>query len=226
MKRILFILIMILAFANSQIRKDVQEIMGDVHDDTNNALQSNVVTHFAKDDSMDAVITLDPGHHRVHIGKSFLYTYMDSDFDNGDTIIVAFVTPNSTDQLHFVGSVGNSSAAAVYFCEAPTIAATKGTNVNTYNRNRASTNASLVLSSKDSTATKLTLITAGDQSNNGTVLETYVIGSGKNKIAGATRDFNEWVLNEYVLYSLMVIGLANDGVLDLRIGYYENDPSE
>ena len=179
----------------------------------------------ALQDSTKALVTIDYAHHEVHDGSSFMYTYADADFDLGDSVIVAFVTPNSTEQLHFVGSAGNSSACTVYLCEAPTITAAKGTNVITYNRNRASADTSSILSSKDSTEQYVTLITAGDQSNNGTVLETYTLGSGKNKIAGATRDFNEWILNEYTKYSFMVIGTANDGILDLRIGWYEHTPT-
>ncbi len=212
MRKILFILMFGILFAQSDLGVTDGQLK----------MQNKMIDAF--DDTTRALTIIDYAHHEVHEGNQFMYTYFDSDFDNGDTIFFSFVTPDTTVQFHFVGSAGNSSACTVYFLEAPTITAGKGTDVVILNRNRASTATSLILSSKDSTVTKITYDIVGHLTNLGTTLEAYTLGSGKNKIAGATRDFNEWVLNEYTRYAFMVIGTANDGILDLRIGYYQHIP--
>ncbi len=221
MKRILFILIIAFAFINGQIRYSTQDVLNDVHDKTNNVLQQNVTVHYANDGMYDAVTTVNHEINSLNTGEAFNFTTVDADLDAADSLMVVFVTPNSDKDVHLNFTIRTTLAATYYLLEEPTITSGSGTDAVVIQMNRGSSTTSTILSSKDSTVTKVTVIALGLLSNLGTTLDSRTFSA-------VTQEFvsDEWVLNTYKRYAILLISSAENAVASINVRLIEHTPDD
>jgi hypothetical protein len=167
-----------------------------------------------------ALAVIQTEHYEVHQGHMFKVDTSDDDLDNTETLSVYLKTPDTTARIHMFYSVYSSGAATFELLEGPTVTSGTGSQLTIYNRERNSATASTVW---DNTGTpvvnkaSLNVTTTAD----GTQLHHEMLGSGKNKLAGDTRDANEWILKQNTKYVFRVTGDANDNRVNLILNFYE-----
>lgn len=221
MKNILFALIMILAFANGQIRYSTQDVLNDVHDKTNNAFKSSVTIHYANDGMFNAVTTVNQEINSLNTGEAFNFTTVDSDLDNVDSLMVVFVTPNSAKDVHLNFTIRTTLRATYYLLEEPTITSGSGTDAVVVQMNRGSSTTSTILSSKDSTVAKVTVIALGLLSSLGTTLDSRTFSAVNQEFVS-----DEWVLDTYKRYAILLIGETDNAVASINVRLIEHTPDD
>ncbi len=221
MKKILILIITIFAFANGQIRYSTQDVLNDVHDNTNDALQQSVTVHYANDGMYNAVTTVDHEINSLNTGEAFTFTILDGEVDTADSLMVSFVTPNSAKDIHLNFELRVNLAARCFLLEAPTITAGKGTDVAVIQMNRGSSVTATILSSKDSTATKVTYNAVGDLTGLGTTLDSYTFSTVNQEYIS-----KEWILDTYTRYAILLISDAENAIVAIKIRTVEHTPDD
>ncbi|MCP3684643.1 MAG: hypothetical protein GY861_18405 [bacterium] len=173
------------------------------------------------DQSTGATNIVEYAHHEIHGGSSYMVGSYDPDLDNGEKIIVAFKTPNTTKWLHLLILVDNSSESTLELLEAPTITNDTGTDLVVYNRNRNSGNTSGALNIKASPAAGFATL-GPTITATGTVIEAQMVGSGKEKVGGETRGTSEFVLKQNTIYAIRLTALADNGSANVLLDWYEH----
>ena len=221
MKKIMLIIIFIFGVCFGQIRYSTQDVLNDVHDKTNNALQSSVTKHYANDGMYDAVTVVDHLINSLNTGELFNFTIVDTDLDNVDSLIVAFVTPNSAKDVHLSFTIRTTLAGTYYLLEEPTITSGSGTDALVVQMNRGSSITSTILSSKDSTVAKVTVISLGILSGLGTTLDSRTFSA-------VTQEFvsDEWILDTYKRYAIMLISSTDNAFASINIRLIEHTPDD
>ena len=221
MKRILFILIIAFTFINRQIRYSTQDVLNDVHDNSNDAFGANVKVHYANDGMYNAVTAVDHLTNSLNTGELFNFTTVDSDLDNVDSLIVVFVTPNTAKDVHLNFTIRTTLAGTYYLLEEPTITSGSGTDVVVVQMNRGSSTTSTILSSKDSTVAKVSVIATGVLTGLGTTLDSRTFSA-------VTQEFvsDEWVLDTYKRYAIMLISSTDNAVASMNIRLIEHTPDD
>ena len=167
-----------------------------------------------------ALATISTSHYEIHEGDMFKVDVNDDDLDTNDTLSIYLKTPNTTARIHMFYSAYSSGATTFELLEGPTVTAGTGSQLAVYNRDRNNANVSTVL---DNTATpvanktSLNVTTTAD----GTQLHHEMLGSGKNKLSGDTRDANEWILKQNTGYVFRITGDSNDNRVNLILNFYE-----
>jgi len=178
-------------------------------------------TVMAQDASTLATTVISYEHHEVHSGSMYSVQVLNPDLDNGDTLNIAFTTPNTTKWFHMLILVDNSSESRLELHEAPTVTNGSGDTLVVYNHNRNSVKTSTMLSID---ASAISARASGNVATTvaGTILYSEQIGSGRNKIAGESRAINEWILDQNATYCVMLIGLADNGSANVLLNWYEH----
>ena len=116
MKKILILLIFAFAFINGQIRYSTQDVLNDVHDNTNDALQSSVTKHYANDGTFDGIIVISPPHHKLHEGNHFEVAGSFS-LASADTSLIVFDVADTTKYSHMLFSFDVLAATTIVVSE-------------------------------------------------------------------------------------------------------------
>ncbi len=178
---------------------------------------------FSQDAVTHAMRCISYPHSEAHAGSMYSVSVLNADLDNGDTLSLAFTTPNTAKWFHMIVLCDNTSESRVEICEDATL--TNGTADDTLvamNHNRNKTNRISGALSIDGTPVAASVSLNATCSNAGTILQQEMIGSGRNRLAGDSRSVNEWILKQNSTHIIQLIGLANDGVANLIINWYEH----
>ncbi|MCP4708907.1 MAG: hypothetical protein GY869_09805, partial [Planctomycetes bacterium] len=151
--------------------------------------------------------TISYAHHEVHEGDAYKVEVNDIDLDNNNEISIAFKTPATGPWCHIFPIAATSGESRFECLEAPTITAESGSTKAIINRNRNSLNVSAVVDN-DAAASLATI--NGTITGDGTVICDEVMGEGKNKSGGQSRDQAEIILKADTLYAFRITALQND----------------
>lgn len=160
-------------------------------------------------------------HAELHDGSSFHFGVIDDDLDNGEELIIAFRTPNTTKWAHLILDVNNTSGSLLEFMESPTITVDSGIQSPIFNRNRNSSTISGIQSIE-------TVPVSGQMTINpiitidGIVLQPDLISAGKEKLQGGNRGENEWLLKQDTIYAVRLTGTADNGKANINLNWYEH----
>lgn len=148
------------------------------------------------DPFFDNPVTISHTHHQIHQGNTFKALEMVA--LGTSTLKYAFVT--TTDRPHLIIScdVFDGSARVDLYKDATF---TGGTTIPIFNKNF------------NSATTPLSTITSGVTSTDGTLVESFYVGTGKDS-AGASRVDSEWILEPSSIYRIDFVGLVSADVIN------------
>ncbi len=177
------------------------------------------------DASTNKQIVIDYGHHELHDGNSFSCHYAQDVTDTNDRSVIAFTTPADKD-MHMLVLVSASAAADFFILEGATGTTIGATDLTVYNRDRNSTNTSLV-TSIDGTLGSVSYysLTTDTAITGGTELYHEHIGAGRQgqAVSGASRVSSEWILKKSTVYDIELKSLdANDNSHHVECTWYEH----
>ena len=169
-----------------------------------------------------ALMSMSYEHHEIHAGSMFEATISDADFDANDTINICFKTAPGDKKLHMVADPDSSLLATFTILEGATVTADSGTEAAPYNRNRDSSNTSIIYDitaapSQNSYSYNCTI------TDDGTTIHSEAIGSGGRGVVFGRRDANEWVLASDTVYGFRLTRSAatDNGIGFLTLIWYE-----
>lgn len=184
------------------------------------------------DNSTFALNTIEYEHHEVHSGSSYHVGYsVVTANSNDDVTAIMFTTPNTTKWIHIIATFNCSNPAEAVILENPTLAdAGDGSDKLVLNRNRNSSNTSMVQSLEDTpTVGSVTTMNEAEWTavgvSGGTELEHEFLqgGDGKKAVGGVSRGTQEWVLDQGKTY---VFYLQNTGAAEnthsISLDWYEH----
>ena len=180
-------------------------------------------THYA--------IFMDVDHHKVHEGEAFYAFYNNDTTNTGEMTCIGLNTPNTTKWAHMVLEVTATSLTTIGIYEAPSIDNGEGTAFVTVNRNRNSTETSLLTSIlvtpvANNVTTYNETQAAGANITKTTPVYTKVIGQTGNpatKAGGASRGAVEYILKQNTQYAFCgTAGDANDNNMHIELEWYEH----
>lgn len=198
-----------------------QDVDNAVYDNTNGALQTNVIVHYANDGMYNAVTTVNQEINSLNTGEAFTYTILDDEVDAADSLIVSFVTPNSDIDIHLNFEMRVSKAARCFLLETPTMTAALGTDAAVIQMNRGSAVTSTILSSSDSTVAEVTYHNAGHITGLGTTLDSYTFSTVNQEYIS-----EEWILDTYKRYAILLISDTEDAIVAIKIKIIEHTPDD
>lgn len=176
-------------------------------------------------DDMDAVtghgIRIDHVHAEGHEGSSYQVSNSQTE-NNDDTIIIAFKTPVTAPRMHMLLRIRASLEANVVFLEAPAITNGSGTDLTPMNRERASSNTSLVRNIEAApTANRVTLDPT--ITDDGLTIAEEHFGI-RQTAGGVSRSEAEWILKANTIYAIRVTSEAASNDLNVALNWYEETP--
>ncbi|MBU1173048.1 MAG: hypothetical protein KKD44_26090 [Proteobacteria bacterium] len=164
------------------------------------------------DDVDQAKINIDLVHHKIHEGKFFSISIIDTDVDTEAPKYLRITAPNTSTRIHFTGQVYVTAASLIEFFEDPTIS-TAGDALTEYNNNRNSDNPSTATTFEDTTV-----------SNDGTRIDSGRAGGAARpnfRIGGETARRNEWILKQGEDYVLKITPDADNTEVVVSLTWYE-----
>ena len=181
------------------------------------------------DAATETLQTIEYEHHEVHSGSSYT-AHFDNITTNDDDhrTAIGLITSGTTKWVHLVAEVSASSPAEFFILEGPTINNDAGTQATIYNRNRNSTNSSLVTDiSASPTANKFeTYIEANLATlTGGTKIEHILLagGEGPKAVGGSARGQAEWILDAGVKYVFVIQNIgASINYHEIHLDWYEH----
>lgn len=186
------------------------EIFGKISDSESRVPRIDASTHVLE--------VIDTGHHEVHDGVHFTYTYIDADFDIVDAKTILIITPNTTKWAHMIFEVESERDTNVKLYLNTAVAGHGSAGALTaYNNNGNSV-----------TSNDTTLNDSDGAGADGTLIyETQFglsTGAGAHTLVGGGdgRAENEWVLKQNSKYLFVVTTGSDDSSLALRISWYEH----
>jgi hypothetical protein len=177
------------------------------------------------DNSTNKLVTVEYEHHELHDGNMFSCHYIQSVTDTNDRSVIAFTTP-ADKEVHMIIHASASAAASLIVLEGAVGTSAGATDLTVYNRDRNSTNTSLLTSIDGTTgAVSYYTLTTDTAITGGTELYSEYIGAGKTgqAAAGSSRGTNEWILKKSTVYDFELKSLdANDNSHNLELVWYEH----
>lgn len=173
----------------------------------------------AEVDSLSKLLgTITRAHKAIHDGISYAVIHQATKA-SAETLIVSFKTPDTTARLHFFIKARASGEANFVFLEESVVTAGSGTEKATINRDRNSSNTSVIIDNADpATVGNITL--DGTITDDGTIIFEEHFGSGKSVI-GQSRGDNEFILKQNTQYAIRLTSEANGNDVELILDYYE-----
>jgi len=178
------------------------------------------------DASTHALLVIGYEHHEIHDGRGYVIGTYDADLDTDDELIIAFKTPDTLRYLHVLVDVENTVAGLFEILEGATITNGTGSDLQSFNANRNSSNVSGILNIEASP-------TAGKASKNptitddGTAIWQEILGATKQQGAlssGGGR--HEFVLAPNTIYAFRLTGNADNGIASIDLSWYEHIDKE
>ena len=158
------------------------------------------------DSLIDARVTIDSGHNKIHAGKHFVVSGQ-ATLASAAVQDILFTVPAGK-YSHVLFTIRSTGEANSYLSENPTVSE-NGTLQPAINRNRVSANTSDISVHRSPTV-----------STPGTTLISYHFGSGQTS-GGDARANNEWIFNEG-LYLLRITSEAANNDVSWIVDWYEN----
>lgn len=184
------------------------------------------INRLAKFDNKFRVpMVVDSAHHEVHEGCAYLATLLNTSMASGSTSIIAFKTPNTTTQLHFIFEFASKAEAHMELIEGPTWSTGSGSQLSIINRDRNSADTSLVLEDTGGGFTATSNLISDPTTFTGTsILEVPYTWSTKQADTGKGRDLSEFILKQNSTYGLRLIADAASNAGQITLNWYEHTP--
>lgn len=155
---------------------------------------------------------IDTTHQKIHEGRAFIVTDVDTDVDIAGPKYYRFTTPNTDVEIHFVFSVFCNAAAVIQFYENPTINAA-GTEMTAYNMYRDNSQSATLTARYDCTTTSDgTLIYSGRVGTSGVPV------SNSGGVGGSRHEF---ILKQNEDYVLKITTVADNNATAVDFTWYE-----
>jgi len=178
----------------------------------------NIVTI---DQATQSITIIEFEHHMVHEGDSFISDGVDTVMGNGDTLILAFKTPDTTKWPHLVIMGWALARAHVDIIEGPTWNTGTGAQEPTYNRNRNSTTTSTLL--EDTTGAFLdndALVLNPNGLAGGTVIHHFYFNAKKSG-GDLSRGLIELMLKQNTTYAIRLTSYEANNAGQIELDWYE-----
>jgi hypothetical protein len=176
------------------------------------------LSYIRVDGSTDALTTIDYAHHEIHAGSHFMVQRSDT-LATGDTIAIAFTTPNTDLEQHTIWTIYGSGAITLDMIDDVT-SYTGGTATTPHNFNHRSTKTSTSATKAGSDGVLIDPIVI----TGGSAYELTRIGSGnKSGGSGGTREEHILAKNEITIFRVTAVG--NGIVASLSVEWYEHTPN-
>jgi hypothetical protein len=145
----------------------------------------------------------------------------DATLNNGNTLILSFLTPDTTRWAHMIVMGRGSGEANIQVIEAANVTDNTGAAHPVYNRNRNSANVTTLIdtSTNPDTAGQITLgatVGAG-----GTVIYEEHFGAGNTR-SGETRGISEIIMKQNTQYAVVFTSEANSNDSEIILDWYEH----
>lgn len=160
------------------------------------------------DEATGAITSIDYAHHEIHEGCSYIVQENDDDLDNGQTLDLTVITPNTTSWMHSVWSAEGTKAIHIFVYEGVTtnISGVARTPVN---RDRNSSNMPSGIFREGDTFVAL-----------GTLLWQW--HTGDKKISGIGEERDEFLLRQNTQYLFRIESEVNDNAVTGQLSFYEH----
>ena len=185
------------------------------------------------DDATNGKIVIDFDHHEIHEQDSYTMHYQNDTTNISEMTVIAFITPDTTQEIHLVAIAESDDVAEFAIYETPSIDRGEGTDLDIWNRNRNGP-ASGAVSSLASPVTvgfasKLNEATAAAANiTTTTQIHHEHLGSSGSPVTstgGATRGTSEFVLKRNTEYAVVLSALTdNDSVHNMQVNFYQHTP--
>jgi len=177
------------------------------------------------DASTNKVVVVTHEENYLHEGIAFTCHYAQEVTDTNDRSIIAFTTPANI-EIHMLAHVTSTAASDFFIIEGAVGTAAGATDLTVFNRDRNSTNTSL-MTSIDGTLGSVSYysLTTDTAITGGTTLYHEHIGAGKTgqAAAGGGRGTEEWILKKSTVYDIELMALdANTNAQHLELVWYEH----
>ena len=162
------------------------------------------------------LVTMDLGHHYVHVEKAF-YVKSSITLASDATVDVRLVAPNTAIRVHVYPTFDTTAETQYIIYEGVTLEAA-GTTVTPLNRDRNSTSVATTAVSAIENAS-VALANADTGIGAATIIFQGVTGSGR-KIGGGATPFEGHILKQNTIYSFRLVANA-ESTCDYILNWYE-----
>ena len=174
----------------------------------------------------DRIDRIEGEHDRIHEGVSFTVNLVDISMGDGDTINIAFKTPNTLKRLHMIMDWSTLAGGHLELIEAPTWGNQTGTSIAIINRYRGSTVTSGLEHDLDTTAfvaeSKVSAnVTTILTTNATTVQASYLFSAASNKGAAESRGRAEFLLKPNTQYVIKYTADGGSNAGFVKLSWYE-----
>ncbi len=166
-----------------------------------------------RDSSSYSYNCIDYVHHEIHEGDHY-YIEGYATLNDGDTLYVKLVTPNTTKWGHFIWEIGSSAELTTELYEGSSGGMTGGSGVTPLNNNRNSSNTSgMVITSG---------VTVPDTA--GTTISQ--VSWGSRKVGGSQSRDDEIVMKQNTTYCRKFLSGTNGNIVSFKASWYEHTDKE
>ena len=170
-----------------------------------------------RDEITQAAKVIDNAMHQIHVGNSYMAGVFDLSMGDGDFIGIAFTCPaTNTKVLHMVCLYNSKASAHMELIEIPETL-TGGTAVTPLNRDRNSSNASLIADMKTYKSDDADVITAGSG-----LIVTFDYTWVDKKEGTRARPLLEIILKPGLVYAVRVETDEASNAAQLGLGWFEH----
>lgn len=160
------------------------------------------------DSATSSLTIVDYPHHEVHSGSHY-YVEGYTTLDNGDSLYVKMVTPDTTKWSHFLWEISSSFILTTTLTENATGGMTGGGSVTPRNNNRNFADASGMV------------ITSGVTVNTGGTIISSASWGAKSDGGGHSRD-DEIILKQNTTYLRAFTSSTNSNIVSFKASWYEH----
>lgn len=170
------------------------------------------------------ITVIDFAHSEIHKGNAFISDSVDTDMNEGDTLILAFKTMSAPTRVHMIVNFAAYTGGHVDVLEGPTWDNQSGILNPIFNRKRdVSMNSSGLLEDSGQaafTATDNVILTPTSIAGGTTIHDLWGFGK-KDKITSVGRDTNEIILKPDTQYAIKLTADNNTNKGHLILNWYE-----
>jgi len=196
------------------------------------------------DEVSRALLTIDHEHHNVHEGDAFTFTFSASaplPTAVDESTALAFVTPAATvtgKRIHMTVDAGADDESIFEIHEAPVVGVNQGTSATPLNRDRNSSNTSVMTDRETGAADRISQFNVLEAAAAGivqgaaaTVLHSEVIAIAAGPPFGSvlndrSRGRKEFILLPATVYAILLSNVTvNDTVHKITLNWYEHEDS-
>lgn len=167
-------------------------------------------------DYISSALLIKPAeHYQIHEGKRWIVSNYFTNVDVASSAIIRFKSPEEV-YMHMVFNFFASGGSLVSIYEDSTYTHVSANELIPINRNRASSNESLIQ--------EVCFSPAGTENSSGLILPPQRIGAtggAQARLPGESRDANEFILKLDTVYSIVVLSETDNTVVNIGMDWYE-----